>query len=178
MSEADYWRRRRSGKSTQDLLTHLSAEERSSFSRFWRALVESREALALDRLFPGAAAALDGVARDHAVILITLRRDRRALEQQLSRLGIADVFADVISPGEQAVLRKDALPGIRSLAAEGWVVGDTEADIQLAEVTQRRLICVANGVRTRRFLERQGARHIISSVRGLPDAVAALRRAA
>lgn len=175
VSVSEYWRGRRSGKSTQDLLVSFSEEERAQFSRLWVARVESRNALGLDVLFPGALAAIGELAQYYDLVLVTLRRDRSALLAQLDRLGIGRFFQQVLASGPRRVGEKDTLEGICDIAAGGYVVGDTEADIDLAVKTGRGLICVANGVRTRRFLARRGATNIVPSVRDLP---AVLTRAA
>jgi len=178
LGAAQYWRGRRSGKSTQDLLVGFSQAERTHFSRLWVGRVESLGSLGLDCLFPGAAAALTDLAAEFDLILVTLRRDHAALVHQLERLGIDRLFEGVLSSGQRHVGGKHTLAGLGEIAAGGYVVGDTEADIDLAMRTRRRLICVANGVRTRRFLERQGATTIVTSVRELPAAIPAVTRAA
>jgi phosphoglycolate phosphatase-like HAD superfamily hydrolase len=171
LGAARYWRGRRSGKSTQDLLVSFSAPERARFSRLWVGRVESPQALGLDTLFPGAVAALSELSGRHDLVLVTLRRDRAGLADQLERLGIGHLFARVLASGPGPVARKDNLVGIGDLSAGGYVVGDTEADIDLAKKTGRRLVCVANGVRTRLFLTRQGASVVVPSLRELPAAI-------
>jgi phosphoglycolate phosphatase-like HAD superfamily hydrolase len=178
LGAAHYWRGRRSGKSTQDLLAGFSQAERTQFSRLWVSRVESPESLGLDRLFPGAAAALTDLAPEFNLVLVTLRRDHAALVHQLGRLGIDHLFERVLSSGQRHVGGKHTLAGLGEIPGGGYVVGDTEADVDLAMRTRRRLICVANGVRTRGFLARRGAATIVASVRELPAAIPAVTRAA
>lgn len=104
--------------------------------------------LALDHLQPGVARALRKLrSAGLQTVLLTARRDRDALEQQLLDLGIRDTLSDVIAVGAG---RKTPPRGVLCLR---WI-GDTEADIEGARAAGIPVTAVTNGIRTRSLLAR------------------------
>ena len=176
LAGGEYWRRRRAGKSTMDVLSATPEVDVERFTRAWFGRIESPAALALDAPFDGAVRILESVRAEHQVILVTLRRDRRALLHQLDSLRLTSLFEEIISCGPRPESRKALLPGCSALASGGYVIGDTEADLELGSGTGRRTVCVSNGVRSGRFLAARGARTVISSLRELPEVITAAER--
>jgi phosphoglycolate phosphatase-like HAD superfamily hydrolase len=172
LPRGEYWERRREGNSTPALLDgSISEAERALFAGQWLERIESPESLRLDALFEGAVEALEQLVRDWDLILVTLRRERCNLLQQLDELRIAQLFRQVISCGDSVTQRKADLPGLERVREGGYVIGDTEADIEFASDTGRRLVCVANGTRNREYLSGHGARVIVGSIAEVPGAL-------
>ena len=124
---------------------------REAFLARFLAEIESPDRLALDRLLPGAVAALAALAaRGDRLVLLSLRRDPAAFAGQVARLRIAERFA-----------RVDA--------------GRTSADDRVAK---RRLIeaaGVTTGLRNRRVLLAAGADAVVDRTARVPAALDGVR---
>jgi phosphoglycolate phosphatase-like HAD superfamily hydrolase len=166
LAEPAYWRCRRAGLAAGDLLRDLPPAGRDEFRRGWLDRIEKPEALALDRLYRGAVPTLESLAKEHQLVLITLRHDARTLHCQLKSVGLTEYFEAVISPPEPGVSRKADL-WAREGDAEVRVVGDSETDIELANDLGAECVCVTHGLRSARFLRERGARCLVSSLPAL-----------
>lgn len=95
---------------------------------------------------------------------------------QLERLPMPSLFNGIYSLAPRADVSKHRLPGVHGLRYGGYVVGDSEEDVEFASRAGRRSIFVSNGVRTAQFLARRGADIVIASVRDLPPVTARAER--
>jgi phosphoglycolate phosphatase len=94
--------------------------------------------------------ALQEASRRKTLVLITLRRSRSALDEQLGRLSLRASFAHVLSDsgdGDRAhakarLFREACGP------SRGWLVGDTETDIRAGRELGLRTAGVTFGIRT------------------------------
>ena len=173
LSPGRYWTLRRRGASTPSLIRNASEGLRADFLERWIERIESAEYVALDQPLPRAAETLEGLKKAHKLMLVTLRRRNDTLLKQLDRAGLAPSLDAMVCPNghvpeSKAQLLEAPAPG------EGFVVGDTEADIQLANDIGGTSIAVLSGVRGRRYLEAAGADYVIASVRALPALVRTL----
>ena len=169
LPEAVYWRRRRAGEGTFSIVGDLPGALRARFSAAWLERVEAPESLALDRVYDGVAETLAGLKGRHRLVLLTLRRRRQSLEEELGRTGLAAFFCEAISTsdGTQPARKADLVRGIPR-GDGAWVIGDSEGDIELAQDLGANCLCVTEGVRSAEFLRARGARLLASSVRPLP----------
>jgi phosphoglycolate phosphatase len=172
LAAEEYWLRRMAGEGTFDVVSKLSDEESRSFRITWMSRIERRDYLAPDRPFAGAAPALAELSRHHHLVLLTLRRDAEALAWQLERTGLGVYFHDVISPWSDVPARKSELLGDWYPMGETWVIGDTEADIDLAADLGARCIALTSGVRSQDFLHSRGGLLTLDSVAELPSFLA------
>jgi phosphoglycolate phosphatase-like HAD superfamily hydrolase len=169
LSEANYWQRRRSGKGTLDVISRLPDDAVRSFRLNWFNRIERRDYLAMDRPFGGVAPALMDLARNNHLVLVTLRRDPEALASQLEKTRLAPYFHEVISPRGDIPARKSELLAEWYPIGETWVIGDSEADIDLASDIGARVICVTSGVRSQDYLHSRGGVLTLESVAELPE---------
>lgn len=168
----EYWRRRRRGVPADALLAGLDAPARELFSQRWRFSIESPDCLALDTPIAGALDTLEQLSRRYRPVLVTLRRNRNALLEQLRNLGFAGLFAAILSPSTGAgspeskafLIRRQSLG-----AAPAAIIGDSEADIEAAQALGVPSVCVLSGIRDRQFLSALSPNHIIDSVAILPS---------
>ena len=172
-----YWALKRQGLSPQ---AHPSGPcvDLAEFSRRWLEVIERRDYLLLDRLIPGARRCLDILASRCALVLVTMRRDRRSLLAQLSALRIDTCFQRVVSPADGA--REDGnkaemIGPVLCPSGRAVIVGDAEADVQAGKVLALPSMCVLTGVRGRSFLEALGPDRILESVASLPQALREMR---
>jgi phosphoglycolate phosphatase len=157
---------------------------REAFLHRFLAEIESPDRLALDRLLPGAAAALAALAaRGDRLVLVSLRRDPAAFAGQVARLGIAERF-DRVDAGRTSAddrVAKRRLIEAAGLGGPAAVVGDTEADMGAARALGLAAVGVTTGLRNRRVLLAAGADAVVDRIARVPAAVdgaAGRRRAA
>ncbi len=172
----EYWRHRRAGESTIDLLAATPGVDVERFTEVWMEGIERPDWLSLDEPYEGAIEIIKALQPEYQLVLITLRRDRVALMDQLEALHLRSYFTDVICHGPRPVEGKHLLQGVAELTPGGYAVGDTEADIELASETGRRVICLSYGVRSGRYLAGRGAETVIRSLRELPEVIGAAER--
>jgi phosphoglycolate phosphatase-like HAD superfamily hydrolase len=137
--------------------------------------VESPSYLRLDTAIPGARTALAALRARYDLVLVTMRHDRPALLEQLDRLALSGLFSAVhCRDGDRDGLAKAELLGRGADIAPGSaVVGDSEADVEVARALGALAVCVTTGVRSRRYLRALGPDRLIASVALLPQALAA-----
>jgi phosphoglycolate phosphatase-like HAD superfamily hydrolase len=176
LAPGDFWRHRRAGESTIDLLAATPGADVERFTAAWMEGIERPRWLALDEPYEGAVRIIEALGTEYELVLITLRRDRVALMDQLDALQLRSYFTRVICHGPELVKGKHQLQGVAELPPGGYIVGDTEADIELAAKTGRRAICVSYGVRSGCFLAGRGAQTVIGSLRELPEVINAAER--
>jgi phosphoglycolate phosphatase-like HAD superfamily hydrolase len=146
-----------------------------AFLQRFLAEIEAPDRLALDRLFPGAAATLAALAgRGHRLVLLSLRRDPAAFADQVARLGIAEAFArvDAGRASEDGRVAKRRLIEAAGLAGPAAVVGDTEADMGAARSLELAAVGVSTGLRNRRVLLATGAGVVVDRIGRVPEALA------
>jgi len=172
----EYWRHRRGGQSTIDLLAATPGVDIERFTEAWMEGIERPDWLSLDEPYEGVVEIIKALQPAYQLVLITLRRDRVALIDQLDSLRLTGYFTDVICHGPELVKSKHLLRGIAELTPGGYAVGDTEADIELAAETGRRAICLSYGVRSGCYLAGRGAETVIGSLRELPEVISDAQR--
>ena len=172
----EYWRHRRGGQSTIDLLAATPGVDIERFTEAWMEGIERPDWLSLDEPYEGVVEIIKALQPAYQLVLITLRRDRVALIDQLDALRLTGYFTDVICHGPELVKSKHLLQGIAELTPGGYAVGDTEADIELAAETGRRAICLSYGVRSGCYLAGRGAETVIGSLRELPEVISDAQR--
>jgi len=172
----DYWQHRRAGESTIDLLAATPGVDVGRFTEGWMAGIERPDWLSLDEPYDGAIEIIKALQPKYELVLITLRRDRDALMDQMDALQLRPYFREVICHGPELAKGKHLLQGVAELTPGGYAVGDTEADIELASETGRRAICLSYGVRSGRYLASRGAETVIGSLRELPEVISAAER--
>jgi phosphoglycolate phosphatase-like HAD superfamily hydrolase len=173
LPEAEYWRRRRDGEGTLAVVGDLPGDIVSRFQAAWLDRIESRHYLALDRPYADVRGVLMELCRDHRLVLVTLRRDAAALSWQLWESRLTPFFKEVVSPSYYIPTRKSELLPYWYPIGEAWVIGDSEADLELASDLGAKCICLSEGVRSADFLRERGATVIASSVRELPSLLSA-----
>ena len=160
--EAEYWGLRTKGKPVRDILkkSRLFPTKFDKFVERFNERVETPEMLAMDDVREGVTTALGKLYTKTPICLVTLRRNRENLEQQLETLDLSKYFAAVLSGGPPKLRRPDKdirwktkadhiRKRYRILPTQVVYIGDTETDVQAARALRFEVWLLENGHRTK-----------------------------
>lgn len=173
LTKRRYWELKRRRTEVPRLLAEssLSPEVASRYMERFVELIETPQMLTKDRLIVGAEASLKELSGSHSLYLVTLRRSRSDLRDQLRQLRIEQYFNRILvsQTGDEPYKKKMEL--IRRIPnfGEGVVVGDTEADIVAAKRLNLRAVAVRSGVRNGEYLNTLDADFVLDGIRELPE---------
>jgi phosphoglycolate phosphatase-like HAD superfamily hydrolase len=153
-----YWEMKRARVNRRELLSISGAEEiYDDFLASWLEIIESPEALAFDKVQEGAFDCLhDWKKRRIPVILVTRRKNKQALEEQLKRLELRSFLDAVLvcdhggGSGKADAVRKMYPAQIYSENTL-WI-GDTEDDWEASISLGCKVVLLSNGLRNEEFL--------------------------
>lgn len=136
-------------------------------------LLENFTLLKLDKIYPHVEATLSMLKSKHTLFLVTVRRRRDTLMQQLKFLGLSKYFSKIVSPPLSLLNKKpeelkqfllDSL--LKKHAKDKFIIiGDTEADILAGKKSNMQTIAVCNGLRTEKYLKSFSPDYIIESIK-------------
>jgi phosphoglycolate phosphatase len=174
MPAATYWQRKRARVPEERILEEIGAGDLAGDylpRRLGR--IETPEYLRFDCAWPWAHETLAALRRQHTLVIVTARAQRVLLLDQLDRLGLTPFFEEILSmpAGDRVDRQKARLIGdflVRhGLDAEGWMVGDTEADIGAGRLVGLGTVGVLTGIRDRQFLLPAEPDHLLADIREL-----------
>jgi phosphoglycolate phosphatase-like HAD superfamily hydrolase len=108
--------------------------------------------------------------------LVTMRKSRQALEEQLKSTGLRH-FLDAVLACDHEVGGAGKAEAVRSLfqkslnSAEALWIGDTEADWQAAKFIQCDVVLISNGLRNEAYLNSLPGAVVKPSIASLKDYV-------
>jgi phosphoglycolate phosphatase-like HAD superfamily hydrolase len=171
-----YWQRKRQRCPEATILKELGASEfEHSYSRQRLELIETARYLAYDRLWWWTEPVLTTLTARYALVLVTVRSNREALERQLTHLNVQRFFKAVLSEpaGDPVDVQKSRL--IRQYLSEqhlpsrgSWIIGDTEADIGAGRLLGLTTVAVRCGIRDDEQLATMNPTYLIDDIRALP----------
>jgi len=172
-----YWQRKRQRFPEATILKELGASEfERLYSRQRLELIETARYLAHDRLWPWTIPVLTTLTARYALILVTVRSNREALERELSRLGLRRFFQGLLSEpatdpvdGQKARLIHHYLSQQHLPTRGSWIIGDTEADIGAGRLLGLTTVAVRCGIRDDEQLARMNPTYLMDDIRALPD---------
>jgi phosphoglycolate phosphatase-like HAD superfamily hydrolase len=170
-----YWQRKRARRHEAEILSEIEAEEHlPEYQRRRMELIENWEVLLIDRCWPWTKAVLDELGGKHSLVVVTARANRELLLKQLDHLELSGYFCEILSipAGEQVGQQKASLIAAylrdQGRGAEGgWMVGDTEADIEAGRRMHLQTAAVLCGIRDEEHLAAAHADYMIDDIRGL-----------
>lgn len=153
ISIEEYWDMKRRKLSRQVLLERTQFEgSYRDYLDTWISLIELPQYLALDSLKEKAKESLEAIKKhaDH-LYLITMRMQSAYLYDELQRYHIQNCFDNIIIiPSTSGMKKFEPIKDLK--ITTGFVIGDTEADTELAEYFHIPLYGILNGLRTREHL--------------------------
>ncbi len=174
----EYWENKRALVNRRDLLSLSGAEEiYDIFCAAWLSMIESPDVLVLDKLQEGAVDCLRSwKTQGIKLTLVTMRKNKQALEQQLNSMGLRNYFDAVLvcSHDEGGEGKANAVQKMYYSEQSGkhflWI-GDTEVDLEAANLLGCPVILLSNGLRNEKFLEILGGEMIMPSIAHLKNNV-------
>ncbi len=171
-SPTAFWSAKRAGATTEQAFIALGvpAAKARAAAWSWRQQIEFPEWLLLDTVLPGVPTVpRDLVERGWSPVLLTARSDPEAARDQVDRLGLGRLFAEVVvvSP---PLARREKATALREMRARA-LVGDSESDASAAAAAGSPFAAVGTGQRSPAFLRTHGVPVVH---RSLVTAVAAL----
>lgn len=161
-----YWGLKRQGRSHHEILEdrfQYSQEAIQSFITKWMERIESPDYLQLDSLHEGVSKKLGALAQNHELVLCTCRQKPEEVDVQLKQFGIAAYFNMVLVTSQQTT--KDQLIASMFHCVSGdWLIGDTAADIKVAQSLGIQSAAVTSGFINSTVLESYKPTILIDSV--------------
>ncbi|MBE5926100.1 MAG: HAD family hydrolase [Lachnospiraceae bacterium] len=162
----DYWSKKRLGLNKKIVCEESGIDiEYSDFIEKWKNRIEDVKYLKYDVLKPGCVEAIQmmqGISKK--VCLVTLRNNKDNLISQLKWLEIDELFAEVIAcPNGEINAKYLALCNYSFDRAV--LIGDTETDIEAAEMLKTDFIGIINGLRTEEIFKGKICYNEISEIK-------------
>lgn len=167
----EYWEQKRARGNRMELLKMSGAEEiYDEFLAVWLRLIESPEALALDRVQQGAVDCLRSwKGQGIELILVTMRKNKPGLKEQLWELNLYSFLHTVLvcnhvdgGTGKANAVRN--MYPATSFKKDALWIGDTEADWEAAQSLGCDIVLVANGLRTETYLKTLKSALVLPSI--------------
>lgn len=168
-----FLRMKRDKKSMKDILKKTGAGDIvSQYDREWLKNIERPQYLRLDRLPQSKRTVLANLKRKNSLILVTSRRNKKTLYNQLRREKIYDMFEKImVVPNELSAKTKFLEKQIKGKKNNCFLVGDTESYILVGKKLGIKTIAVSDGVRSKNFLKRFSPEFLINNIKSLPKII-------
>ena len=178
LSKRLYWQLKRCKTGWPQLLARSGLDPHllSPFHNAFLGCIEAPEMLAKDQLFVGTKSSLGELSSAHSLSLLTLRRSRANLMDQLRDLDLQRYFDEIEVGHARGEAYEAKLELMKKVSAfrEVIAVGDTEADIVAAKMLHVPVVAVLSGLRDHEYLGALEPDFMIGGIRELPDLVRTL----
>lgn len=180
LSKAEYWNLKKE-RQPYNVVLRLTTDKDVTGEYMQRFLekVESPYFLKFNQLIPGALKSLSELKRANRLVLVTLRRSKENLYQELKNLNIFGLFDNIFDDFKEgaiswevtaALVRKD----IRFNKDNSIIVGDTEDTILAGSNLSIPSFLVLSGIRSENFLLQYNPTYILKDISELPHYLATL----
>ena len=165
-----YWDLKRSKISEEDIARHTATPHFSSYYANKRIeLIETMDYLVLDSVFDYVYDILDEWKKTHGVYIVTLRRNRENLNQQLDMFNLHRYYDFVYNMDERKARKEQIIKHEIDDASNCIIIGDTGTDV----VAGRRLgittVALTCGIRSKKLLEEADPDFIFSDLKGVRE---------
>lgn len=142
-------------------------------------LLENPTFIKEDVLYPEVKNTLEILKKQNNLYLVTVRKDRQVLFEQLNNLEILSYFDTIYSPSEKELgknpdemkieLLSPFFNNPKNKSQLSLIIGDTEADILTGQYFGIKTVGVLNGLRTEEFIRKLNPDFVIESVKFLSN---------
>lgn len=160
ISKPAYLRAIRSGRKNFEIFDrHHNRSLYERYIQYRNSLLETQQSLKFDQIIDGIPNVLATLTSRHQLVIMSARDSKPELEKQLDWLNLRPFFDAVYVSG----LFNGAVGKSQFLAALNpeVVIGDTEVDVETANMLGLPCISVSWGLRNKSFLKRSGATCIL-----------------
>lgn len=158
LNKESYWHLKRSKVSEPEILARSGTSDNDLVKEYLgvRAKrIEAAEYLLFDQVWPGTPDVLKVLRSRSALALVTMRKSRKLLDQQLASLKLLEAFDCVLAAGTDSVANDRGEQKARLVRDRygnedlvGWFVGDSETDIYSGRLLGLRTAAITFGIRT------------------------------
>lgn len=152
-----YWSLKKQGLSEDKILkTNPRGKSFKLYEKVRIELLEEKEFLKLDKPFFWVPRLLNKLFLQKSLFIVTVRRSRKNLHNQLKNMKIDKVFKDVLSSSSNTnpILAKEKLIEAAGFSNKDIIIGDTEVDIIIAQKLGIKSVAVLSGIRTSKYLRK------------------------
>lgn len=171
LDKKKYWQLKRNKTCWSKVLFHSDLDNNNieTFLGYFINNIEKKSFLKKDTLFANSMEILNRVSGISDCYLVSLRRNKKNLFEQLDWLGIKDIFKD-IRTGHSENQGDDIKTMLIKYddPVKGMIIGDTEADIITGKNLGLYSIGVLSGIRSENFLKKLNPDLIIKSIKDFP----------
>lgn len=181
LTQDEYWSMKRTAISWNDILksSNVPNHFNNDFMSLFIKLIESKDYLKIDKPFNFTLEVLDALYTDNNLVLVSFRRNRHELINQLEKLGLSQYFKAILSghaKTKKSVLSKKAeiIKDYMSIDKAAVIVGDTEADVSAGKFLGITTVSVYSGIRNKNYLSPFSPDYLIEDIRELPKIISKL----
>lgn len=173
LSKDAYWNLKRQKTKWDEILrlSHVSSTIEAEFLLRFIDKIEDPQYLKMDTLLPGAVETLESLLKIGECYLVTLRRNRENVLEELDLLDLKKHFTEVLTGHSEndGYDVKIALIKDKLLDERGVIIGDTEADIMAGKELGLKTFAVTSGIRDEVFLAAMEPDYVVSSIDKVPE---------
>ena len=173
LSEEVYWKAKREQLPEELIAKRSNIESLPKYIRLRKARIELPKYLECDKLIPQALESLSELSKNNRMMLVTLRKSKQNLYQQLRKFKIEPLFDGVLvgDDGEERWRSKAKIISndSRFEPRDCSIVGDTEADILAGKNLNIITIAVLSGIRSEKKLLLNHPDYVIDDVTQLKN---------
>ena len=137
------------------------------FEKRWLKLIETKEYLDKDTVYPDVIETLKRLKKQYALYLATARQSVENTTAELKRLKLFDLFDDVLITEHKATKEELIRQHIAPMSADDIFVGDTGKDVQTGKALGMKTSAISTGFLAPEVLREYRPDNIIESIREL-----------
>jgi len=173
LSEEVYWQAKREQLPEEVIANKSNIENVQKYLRLRKESLELPKYLKYDELIPQASESLSELKKNSQMVLVTLRKSKENLYQQLRRFKIEPLFDKVLIGGDGEEQWRFKAKIISSDShfepQDSIIVGDTETDIHAGKFLNIGTIAVLSGIRSKNKLVLSQPDYIIKDISQLKN---------
>lgn len=171
LNKDQYWELKRSAAPWSQILKEFPLGDLrvDFFLNAFIERIEQEEYLDFDILHTGALEFIKHASTDRPLVLVSLRRSRSALLNQLAKLGLLDLFTEVLtghseSRYETTFIKSKLISESGHQYSDSLIIGDSEADVLAAKILGVPSVAVSTGIRSAEYLQSLGPNYLFESL--------------
>lgn len=161
LSRDKYWSLKQNGTKEEEILRLLNQTELHPLYNSHRIeRIEDEKYLALDEVWPGIEEELLELKFKANIAIVTLRRNRTNLHNQLKNTGLDIIFENIFNPNMDQFYQSGSETKVNLVRKAfnrrmftGWFIGDTEVDILAGKTLGMKTCAVGFGLRKQEILK-------------------------